>query len=442
MMLAAQRAAADIPALARIYSVSGSGNRLDANPVDSGENSGELAITLRQPVGPQQEQRAIGLLRERLGAIAGAQFEFARPALFTLSTPLEIVLSGYELDRLGAAAADLRSRMAASGLFRDLRSSVEEGNPEIQIDFDQQRAAQLGMSVRDIADRVVASVRGNVATRHRWQDKKIDVLVRSLDTHNSSIDEVRAIVINPGSERPVTLDAVADVRLASGPAEIRRMAQERVAILSASPANGELGEATEALRIMLGSTPLPVGVSASIVGQSEEMQQSFDSLLLALALAVFLVYIVMASQFESLLHPFVILFTVPMGLIGAVWALFLTGTTINAVALIGLILLAGIVVNNAIVLVDAINQARERGLARIEAIVAAGRVRLRPILITSISTILGLLPMALGVGAGAEIRRPMAVTVIGGMLVATLLTLLVIPVLYALFDRRVDAPRP
>ena len=166
------------------------------------------------------------------------------------------------------------------------------------------------------------------------------------------------------------------------------------------------------------------------------MTQSFRSLALAFALAVFLVYLVMASQFESLLHPFVILFTIPMGLIGSIWGLYITGTTINSVALIGLIMLAGIVVNNAIVLIDAINQARERGLEKLAAIQLAGRTRLRPILITSVSTIIGLIPMAIGIGEGAEIRRPMAITVIAGTLVATFLTLVVIPVLYALLDRK------
>jgi HAE1 family hydrophobic/amphiphilic exporter-1 len=174
------------------------------------------------------------------------------------------------------------------------------------------------------------------------------------------------------------------------------------------------------------------------------MTQSFRSLGLAFALAVFLVYLVMASQFESLLHPFVILFTIPMGLIGSIWGLYVTGTTINSVALIGLIMLAGIVVNNAIVLIDAINQARERGLEKIEAIKLAGRTRLRPILITSVSTMIGLIPMAIGIGEGAEIRRPMAITVIAGTLVATFLTLIVIPVLYAVLDRKafVGAPGP
>ena len=433
---AVQRMAAQLPNVERAYSVSGSGNRLDANPVDSGENVGEINVTLHQPAGARDEAAAMTALRKQMDGLPGLQYEFKRPALVSLSTPVEVILSGYELDRLAAAAALVKQRMAASGQFTDLRSSIEGGHPEIQIVFDQERAAHLGLTVRDIADRVVSSVRGDVATRYRWRDKKIDVLVRSVDTRNASIEEVRNLVVNPGSDRPVTLSAVADVRLANGPAEIRRANQERVAILSASAASGDLGEATAAARNIIGSMELPAGVAYSVSGQSEEMQQSFNSLLFAFGLAVFLVYLVMASQFESLLHPFVILFTVPMGLIGAVWALFITGTTINAVAFIGLILLAGIVVNNAIVLVDAINKARERGLDKIEAIVIAGRTRLRPILITSISTILGLVPMAWGIGEGAEIRRPMAITVIGGMLVATFLTLIVIPVLYSLLDRR------
>ena len=435
-MRSAQNSAAKIEGIAHTYAVAGSGNRLDASPVDSGENTGQLAVTLQAPATPEQEARVISALRSSLALQPGVQFELTRPALFTLSTPLEVVLTGYDLARLNDAAARVKARMLASGAFADLRSSIEGGHPEIQIVFDQERASQLGLTVRDIADRVVSSVRGDVATRYRWQDKKIDVLVRSVDNRSASIDEVRNIVVNPGAERPVTLSGVADVRLATGPAEIRRANQERVAVISASAASGDLGKATSIAAAIVAAAELPAGITAAVSGQSEEMQQSFNSLLLAFALAVFLVYLVMASQFESLLHPFVILFTIPMGMIGAVWALFLTGTSVNAVAFIGLILLAGIVVNNAIVLVDAINQARDRGLARIEAIVAAGRTRLRPILITSVSTILGLVPMAIGVGEGAEIRKPMAITVIGGMLVATLMTLIVIPVLYAQLDRR------
>jgi HAE1 family hydrophobic/amphiphilic exporter-1 len=436
VMRSAQQAAQALPNLDRAYSVSGTGNRLDANPVDAGENTGELSITLRQPANAAEEEAALAALRADFEQLPGVQYEFSRPALFTLSTPLEIVISGYELDRLADVAGRVRAQMEASGAFRDIRSTIEGGNPEIQIAFDQERASQLGLTVRDVADRVVASVRGDIATRYRWQDKKIDVLVRSVDARAASIDEIRSLVVNPGADRPVTLAGVADVRLATGPAEIRRADQERVAILAASPVADDLGAATVVAQRILAATALPPGITANVTGQSEDMQQSFRSMSFALILAIFLVYIVMAMQFESLLHPLVILFTVPMGAIGAVWALFLTGTTLNAVAFIGMILLAGIVVNNAIVLVDAINQARERGSAKLDAIIAAGRTRLRPILITSISTILGLAPMALGLGEGAEIRRPMAITVIGGMFVATLLTLIVIPVLYAVLDRR------
>ena len=171
------------------------------------------------------------------------------------------------------------------------------------------------------------------------------------------------------------------------------------------------------------------GIVTRVAGQSEEMQRSFDSLVLALTLAVFLVYLVMASQFESLLHPFVILFTVPLALIGAVFGLWITGSTISVVVFIGLIMLAGIVVNNAIVLVTRVNQLRDDGLERLDALLEAGRARLRPIVMTTLTTVLGLLPLALGLGEGAEMRAPMAITVIGGLLTSTLLTLVVIPVM-------------
>jgi HAE1 family hydrophobic/amphiphilic exporter-1 len=181
---------------------------------------------------------------------------------------------------------------------------------------------------------------------------------------------------------------------------------------------------------------MPAGITAMVSGQNDEMQESFRSMQFALVLAVFLVYLVMASQFESLIHPFVILFTIPLALVGAVLALFVTGTTVNVVAFIGVIMLAGIVVNNAIVLVDLINQLRADGMEKTAAILAAGRTRLRPILMTTLTTVLGLLPMAIGFGEGAEVRTPMAIAVIGGLLASTFLTLIVIPVVYSLLDRK------
>jgi HAE1 family hydrophobic/amphiphilic exporter-1 len=432
----AQRAAAAIDAVELDYSVAGTGNRLDANPVDAGDNTGTLSVQLAPGAGRDAENRAMTAMRDELARLPGVQYEFSRPALLSFASPLQVEVSGFDLDALARVSSAVVAEMSASGRFTDIKTTVERGNPEIQIVFDQERAAKLGLAVRDIANRVVANVRGELATRYTWRDKKIDVLVRSVDTRRSSIDEIRRLIVNPTSDRPVTLDAVAEVRVSQGPAEIRRVAQERVAIITANLAYGDLGAAAAEAGVIVSRIPMPEGISALVSGQSEEMEDSFKSMQFALLLAVFLVYLVMASQFESLIHPFVILFTIPLALVGAVLALFITGTTINIVALIGVIMLAGIVVNNAIVLVDLINQLRAQGVERIEAIMEAGRARLRPILMTSLTTALGLLPMAMGFGEGSEVRTPMAITVIGGLVVSTLLTLLVIPVVYSLMDRK------
>ncbi len=433
---AAQRATQSIDAVALDFSVAGSGNRLDANPVDVGDNTGTLSVALTAGAGRSDENATMDAMRAELSGIPGVQYEFSRPSLLSFSSPLQIEIAGYDLERLALVSQAVVSQMANDDRFADIRTTVESGNPEIQIVFDQERAAKLGLAVRDIADRVVASVRGEVATRYTWRDRKIDVLVRSVDTRQSSIDEIRQLIVNPESERPVTLEAVATVDIARGPAEIRRVAQERVAMITANVAYGDLGAAADAAGRIIDRVPMPSGITATVSGQSEEMQESFTSMRFALALAIFLVYLVMASQFESLIHPFVILFTIPLALVGAVLALFVTGTTINIVAFIGVIMLAGIVVNNAIVLVDLINQLRVTGKDRNDAIMEAGVARLRPILMTSLTTALGLLPMAMGFGEGAEVRTPMAITVIGGLLVSTLLTLLVIPVVYSLLDRK------
>ncbi|MBT8066407.1 MAG: efflux RND transporter permease subunit [Gammaproteobacteria bacterium] len=433
---ATQRVAATIDAVALNYSVAGTGNRLDANPVDAGDNTGSLSITLEPGAGREAEDEAMDAIRSELARLPGVQYEFSRPSLLSFSSPLQIEISGYDLDALASVSDRVMASMTQSDRFTDIKTTVERGNPEIQIVFDQERASKLGLAVRDIANRVVANVRGELATRYTWRDKKIDVLVRSVDASQSSIDEIRRLIVNPESDRPVTLDAVATVVISQGPAEIRRVAQERVAIITANVAYGDLGAAAGEAGAIVSRIPLPSGVTATVSGQSEEMQASFESMQFALLLAIFLVYLVMASQFESLIHPFVILFTIPLALVGAVLALLVTGTTVNIVALIGVIMLVGIVVNNAIVLVDLINQLRAQGVARHDAIMEAGEARLRPILMTSLTTALGLLPMALGFGEGSEVRTPMAITVIGGLIVSTLLTLLVIPVVYSLMDRK------
>ena len=432
---AAWQSTRELRQVEKTYSVAGTGNRIDASPVDAGEHTGDLTVVLTDAATRADEQAVIERIRAAIDQRPGVQIDFRRPELLNLSTPLEIVIRGYDLERLALATDSVLEQLRLRARFVDVRSSIEGGNPEIQIAFDQERAAALGLATRDIANRVVSNVRGDLATRYSWRDTKIDVTVRSINTRDSSVDEVRNLIVNPGSDKPISLDDVAQINLATGPAEIRRIDQERVSVVSANLAFGDLGTATREVQAILAKAAMPAGISVEILGQSEEMQESLASMQFTLVLAVFLVYLVMASQFESLLHPLVILVTVPLALVGAVLALFVAGMTVNVVAFIGAIMLVGIVVNNAIVLIDLINKLRADGATIYDAILDASQARLRPILMTTLTTALGLLPMAIGFGEGSEIRAPMAVTVIGGLVSSTLLTLIVIPVVYTLVDR-------
>jgi HAE1 family hydrophobic/amphiphilic exporter-1 len=416
------------------FAVAGTGNRMDANPDEGGENWGELNVMLASGASSTLEEETMSSMRASLGQVPGLQYKFARPSLFTFSTPVEIEISGFDLDDLKIVSDELARQMEANNRFADVKNTMEIGSPEIQILFDRDRAAALGLQVHEVADRIVSNVRGDVATRYTYRDRKLDVLVRAREEDRSSVDEIQQIVVNPGADRPIPLNAIADVKVANGPSEIRRASQQRVALITANLNYGDLGDAAIDVQEIINNTSMPMGTYARIAGQNEEMSDSFRSLLFALALAVFLVYLVMASQFESLLHPFIILFTIPLALIGAILALYITGTTISVVVFIGLILLAGIVVNNAIVLIDLINQTRQKGADKLEAIMEGGKSRLRPILMTTLTTTLGLLPLAIGFGDGAELRAPMGITVIGGLLVSTLLTLVVIPVMYSILD--------
>jgi len=421
-----------------VYTVAGSGNRIDANPTESGENYAEMLVAMQAGTTAEEERSLIARLRASARGLAGLEATFSAPKLLSFDKPLEIEVYGYSLSQLKQVSAEIVKRMRDSDRFADIESSVELGHPEIQIFFDQERAASLGLTVKELSDLVVGKIRGEVATRYNWRDRKIDVLVRVSENERQSIEAVRNLIVNPASEHPVPLSAVAEIKVGEGPAEIRRGDQERMALIEANLAYGDLGAAVIETEALLADLQVPPGMSVSITGQSEEMAASFRSLMFALALAVFLVYLVMASQFESLLHPLVILLAIPLALVGVALALWLTDTSLSVIVFIGLIMLAGIVVNNAIVLVDLINQLREQGRDRISAITEAAQLRFRPIMMTSLTTVLGLVPMALGLGEGAEMRTPMAVTVIGGLLVSTLLTLVVVPVMYAVMDRRTD----
>jgi len=430
------KADSDIQAL---YGVSGSGTRLDANPTESGENIAKLSVVLGKGYSRDSEAAITERLRETMRDYPDVQVKFGRPELFSFSTPHEIEIRVADLKSLEQSARKLAGMMQKAEHFADIKSSVEQGYPEIQIIFDQERAAALGLTSRQIADQVVKQVRGEVATRYSFRDRKIDVLVRAEEQSRSSVDDIRNIIINPAAPQPVTLASVAQVVETIGPSEINRVDQTRVAIISANLRDIDLGTAVAEVRDMVATDPLPADVRIAFGGQSEELDRSRNSLFFAFGLAIFLVYLVMASQFESLLHPFVILFSIPLAMVGAVLSLWLSGSPISVVVFIGLILLVGIVVKNAIVLIDKVNQLREEGVAKREAICQGAESRLRPIIMTTLTTLFGFAPLAFFGGEGAEVRAPMALTVIGGLTVSTLLTLVVIPIVYDLLDRRPDS---
>ncbi|MFC7300254.1 efflux RND transporter permease subunit [Cognatiluteimonas weifangensis] len=434
-----QRAHGKDPGIRALYGVSGSGTRLDANPTESGENIGKLTVVMEDGGSEELEASETEKLRASMRAHPGAQVDFSRPQLVSLSTPLEIELRGQDLETIRVAGQKMATLLRGNPHYADVKSTVEQGFPEIQIRFDQERAGALGLTTRQIADIVVKKVKGDVATRYSFRDRKIDVLVRARESDRASLQDIRQLIVNPGSARPVRLESVAEIVATTGPSEIHRADQVRVAIVSANLRDIDLGTAVDEVHAMVAADPLGAGVGMHIGGQGEELAESIRSLLFAFGLAIFLVYLVMASQFESLLHPFVILFTIPLALVGAVLALLLTRSPVSVVVFIGLILLVGLVVKNAIILIDKVNQLREAGVAKREALVEGARSRLRPIVMTTLCTLFGFLPLALAFGEGAEVRSPMAITVIGGLLVSTLLTLVVIPVVYDLLDRRPDA---
>ena len=418
-----------------LYGVSGTGTRLDASPTESGENIGKLSVVMADN---DAEARLTDALRATMEANPSAQVDFSRPELFSLSPPLEIEVEGNDLESIRAAGAKLAGMLRGNPHYADVKSTVEQGFPEIQIRFDQERAAALGLTTRQIADVVVNKVRGNVATRYSFRDRKIDVLVRVQESDRASVEDIRRLIVNPGRGAPVELASVAEVVSTTGPSEIHRVDQRRVAIVSANLRDVDLGTAISEVESMVGANPLGADIDMRIGGQGQELDESIRSLLFAFALAIFLVYLVMASQFESLLHPFVILFTIPLALVGAVAALLLTRSPASVVVFIGLILLVGLVVKNAIILIDKVNQLREAGVAKRAALVEGARSRLRPIIMTTMTALFGFMPLALAFGEGSEVRSPMAITVIGGLLVSTLLTLVVIPIVYDLLDRKPD----
>ncbi len=460
------RAFADEFGVQSVYTVVGTSNEQGGAAGERRENIGQVNVRMEPPIDAEREEFVMSWIRGLIDGenasfagqappVAGAaavpvgagavdagsalgddslKYRFGRPTYFSFRSPVEVQIRGHNLALLEVLADQVASRMREVEGLVDVKSSTEGGNPELQIVFDRERLSALNYTVAQLGAVIRSKVQGDIATDIVREDRNIEVRMRTDEGYRDSVRDLRNLNIRQSGATPLPLSAVADVIETEGPAEIRRSDGGRVALIEANIVGRDLGSVSDDIQSILDSTRFPVGFDYSVGGQRQEMERSFDSMRLAILLAVFMVYLVMASQFESLLHPFVILFAVPFSVIGAIGILYLTRTPVSIVVLIGGILLAGIVVNNAIILIDYTNRLRRAGKAKIDAVREACLVRLRPILMTTSTTVLGLLPMALGLGEGAELRTPMALTVVGGLLTSTLLTLIVIPALYLLLD--------
>lgn len=335
-----------------------------------------------------------------------------------------------DLDLAFARADEIAGLLEGVGALGNVRVGTERGQPQLQVEIDRAACASYGIEPRVVAEHVERAMRGTVATEFVDFDRKIDVVVRYPSDLRYSRETLAALRV-----QGVPIRELIRVQETLAPSEVRREDQARVVPVYADVLRGGLDSAVEEVEATLAPLPASSDVRWEVGGENEEMRRSFLDLAFAFGLALLLVYMILAAQFESFVHPLTILIAVPLALVGAVLALLLAGEGLNTMSLIGIVILVGIVVNDAIVKVDFIRQGRDRGEALRHAIVEAGRVRLRPIVMTTATTVLGLVPMALGIGRGADLRAPLAVAVIGGLVVATALTLIVVPVVYQTIER-------
>jgi HAE1 family hydrophobic/amphiphilic exporter-1 len=429
-----------------LYTTIGSGEGISALFSGEGSHSASVVLELIPSAQRDRSQREIEqAIKEKLASLPGLKVMTGEdPGAEMMGfggTPIVIEIYGHDRGIAKQLANRIKTIVEDVDGTVDVQTTVEKASPETQIIIDRDRAYALGLNVGSIADAVRANVYGTVATRFREGGDEYNVLVRLREEDRETRDDVYSTSIMSPMMNQIPLKNVASLQTAEGPVTIERKKQERLVMVTADLKGRDLGSVTRDIRAGLRSLKVPEGFIVSIGGSAQEQMKSFRWLGIALIGAVFLVYAVMASLFESLVDPFIIMFTFPLAIIGVIWMFFLSGTIFSIIAFVGVIMLAGIVVNNAIVMVDYINQLRESGMDLREAVVQGGRTRLRPVLMTALTTVLAMIPLALGVGAGAEIRYPMARAVVGGLTASTVLTLVLVPVLYTIFENLADRRR-
>jgi HAE1 family hydrophobic/amphiphilic exporter-1 len=418
------------PEVTSVYELIGKGSRGGISFQEEMENLSEFTIRLQPGILGKAEDAIMDRVRGELEDFPTAQIKVYKPRLFSFKAPLEVVVSGLDLDRIKEISDELLRRMRTIHGLIDLKSSMEEGYPEVQIIFDRAVLASQNMTINQVGSQLRNKIEGEIATRFIESDREVDIRVRLSEDFRDRVDKIGRITIRNGLGVVVPLKSLAAIQIKEGPAEVRRILQQKSAVISGNLSGISLSAARDRVMAEAAQIPMSPDYSVYMSGQSQEQDVAFRSMVFAIILAIFLVYLVMASEFESFLKPLIIMFTIPLAIIGVVILGFPAGMSINVLVLIGVIILAGVIVNNAIVLVDYIGQLQAQGLPKREAIQQAAQVRWRPILMTTITTVLGLLPMALSTKEGFEIRIPLALTLIGGLTFGTFLTLVLIPLIY------------
>ncbi|SEH45147.1 hydrophobic/amphiphilic exporter-1, HAE1 family [Halobacillus karajensis] len=404
-----------------------------------GNGSSDFASYTIQLVEPSMREKSTQTVMqeidESLSDIPGAEIEVSElNAGLGTGAPLEVQINGAEYEVLDELAGQVAYLMNDIDGIQNATSSTDEGRPEMQIEVDQDKAAQYGLTDQQVISQVQLGFNGQVATRYRDGTDEIDVRFLLPEDERQTIADLEGMSVQTPNGTLIPLATIADLNQVQGPVSLLRQNQQPQVNVEAEVSNIDLGTATEQVRAELERLNFPDGYSYSIGGQAQDMQEAFGDLTLALIFSIFLVYAVMAIQFENFLFPFIIMFSLPATVIGISSGLFVTGLPFSLPAFVGIIMLAGIVVNNAIVLVDYINILRRKSYDRTEAILEAGPSRLRPILMTTLTTVLGMVPLAIGIGRGAEAQQPLAVTIIFGLTVSSFFTLVLIPVVYTYLD--------
>ena len=388
----------------------------------------EIAAVLRKEV-----QKIPGI--ERMTVMATTPMKHV---LMGGGKQVEVEIIGHDMDVTNRLAQQIRAIFEETPGAVDVAVSRKRPRQEVHILVDRQKAASLGVNVAAVAQVLRSSYYGSEATKYRDAGDDFDIFVRLNEENRRDLDGIGEVDIPSLDDKvkSVKLNNIAKIVYATGPVEIRRKNRERIVTVGADVYGRSLGEVKADIERQLNKLKVPPGVTIGFGGEVEEQRSAFRDLALLVVVGLILVYMVMASQFESLKTPFVIAFSIPFAFIGVIWALFLTGVTLSIMSFMAIVMLVGVVVNNAIVLVDYTNILRARGLNLVDAIKQAGRHRLRPVLMTTLTTLLGMLPLAVSRGEGAEMWQPFGITAIGGLSLSTLVTLILVPIIYSLFEGR------